>query len=107
MSTSTLTFVQALTQAEAQARTTLPVELHERLSAAVALVTDGRVFQTTDGTWQVDSTSREGLVYSVHGTCQCNDLHYNKPRWCKHQLAMLLSQRVMFLLQRPPAPMVA
>jgi hypothetical protein len=59
---STSTFSEALIQAEAQARSTLAPELHERLSAAVALVTDGAVFQTTDGTWQVDSSSREGLV---------------------------------------------
>jgi hypothetical protein len=49
------TFPQALTQAEAQARSTLPVELDERLSAAVALVKDGRVFQDSAGEWQVDS----------------------------------------------------
>lgn len=38
---STLTFTQALMQAEAQARSTLAPELHERLSAAVALVQAG------------------------------------------------------------------
>jgi hypothetical protein len=91
-----LTFTQALTQAEAQARSTLPVELHERLSAAVALVTQGRVFQTTDGTWQVDSSSQEGLTYAVNGTCACRDAHYNHPPrgLCKHRLGMYLSQRV-------------
>jgi hypothetical protein len=105
---STLTFLQALTQAEAQARSTLDVALYERLSAAVALVQDGRVFQTTDGTWQVDSTSREGLVYSVNGTCSCDEVHFNKPPkgLCKHRLAMYLSQRVMTLMQQPSAPVV-
>jgi hypothetical protein len=44
-----LTLTQALTQAEAQARSTLPVALHERLSAAVSLVKDGRVFQDSGG----------------------------------------------------------
>src|SRR5262245_31765495 len=106
---SHLTFAHALTQAEAQARTTLPVELHKRLSAAVALVTDGRVFQTTDGSWQVDSTSREGLVYSVNGHCSCDDYHCNKPPQglCKHRLAMFLSQRALTLMPPPPAPVVA
>ena len=46
---STLTFHQALMQAEAQARSTLDVALHERLSAATALVKNGHVFQGSDG----------------------------------------------------------
>ena len=69
--TSTLTFTQALTQAEAQARSTLAPALHERLSAAVALVQDGRVFQANDGSWQVDSASNEGKKHTVNGTCDC------------------------------------
>ena len=103
----TLTFHQALIQAEAQARSTLDFSLHERLSCAVSLVKDGRVFQTSDGTWQVDSSSTQGLTYSVNGTCNCDDHHFNKPRWCKHQLAMLLSQRVLTLMHQPStAPVV-
>jgi hypothetical protein len=92
---TTLTFTQALVQAEAQARSTLDVALHERLSAGVALVQDGLVFQTTDGTWQVHSSSQEGRVYAVNGLCQCDDHHYNKPAQglCKHRLAMFLSAR--------------
>jgi hypothetical protein len=75
-----LSFTQALLQAEAQARSSLDVALHERLSAAMALVTDGRVFQTSDGTWQVDSASSEGLTYTVNGTCDCalHKQHDNK-----------------------------
>jgi len=105
---SILTFAQALLQAEAQARSTLAPELHERLSAAVSLVKDGRVFQATDGTWQVASASTEGLVYSVNGTCSCEDHHYNKPPkgLCKHRLAMYLSQRTVQLMQEAPAPVV-
>jgi hypothetical protein len=101
---STLTFAQALTQAEAQARSTLAPELHERLRCAVALVQDGRVFQGTDGTWQVDSTSREGFTYTVNGTCSCEDAHYNHPPQglCKHRLAMFLSQRALSLMEQPP-----
>ena len=99
----TLPFTQALEQAEAQARSTLAPALHGRLSDAVALVQNGRVFQTSTGEWQVDSTSRTGLTYSVNGSCTCDDHHFNKPRWCKHQLAMFLSQRVCTLMQ-PPAP---
>ena len=52
----TLTFHAALAMAEAQARSTLDLALHERLSCAVALVKDGRVFQTSAGLWQVDSS---------------------------------------------------
>ena len=101
----TLTFHQALTQAEAQARSTLDVTLHERLSCAVALVKDGRVFQTSTGLWQVDS-STAGVAYSPNGTCKCDDYHFNKPRYCKHQLAMFLNQRVLSLMRQPPAPVV-
>ena len=104
----TLTFHQALTQAEAQARSTLAPELHERLSAAVALVKDGRVFQTSTGDWQVDSTSQEGLIYRVNGSCSCQDHHYNKPPQglCKHRIGMFLAQRVLTLMRQPPAPVV-
>jgi len=103
---TTLTFAQALLQAEAQARSTLPVELHERLSCAISLVKDGRVFQTRAGDWQVDSASTEGLVYSVNGSCSCQDAQYNKPAkgLCKHRIAMFLSQRAMALMQQPPVP---
>jgi hypothetical protein len=106
MSTSALTFAQALLQAEAMARSTLPTELHERLSAAVALVKAGRVFQDSTGSWQVDSASREGITYSVNGSCTCDDAHYNKPAYCKHRLAMFLSQRVMSLMAVPAASVV-
>ena len=69
----TLTFNQALIEAESQARKTLPAMLHERLAHAASLVQSGRVFQANDGTWQVDSSSTAGLTYSVNGTCNCND----------------------------------
>ena len=103
---NTLSFHAALLQAEAQARSTLDVALHERLSAAVALVKNGRVFQTSTGDWQVDSTTRTGLAYTVNGTCICDDHHFNKPRYCKHQLAMFLSQRVCTLMRQPSQPVV-
>ena len=105
---TTLTFAQALLQAEAAARSTLPAELHERLSCAVSLVKDGRVFQHTDGSWQVDSTSREGLTYTVNGVCPCDDLHYNKPPQglCKHRIAVYLARRAMQLMATPGEPVV-
>ena len=101
-----LSFSAALIQAEAQARSTLAPELHERLSAAVSLVTDGRVFQATDGTWQVESASSQGLTYAVNGVCTCDDVHYKKPPQglCKHRLSVYLARRVAQLMQPPPAP---
>ena len=104
----TLSFHAALSMAEAQARSTLDVALHERLSAAVALVKTGRTFQASDGTWQVESTSEAGRVYSVNGVCNCEDHHYNHPPQglCKHRLAMFLSQRVLTLMRQPPVPVV-
>jgi hypothetical protein len=103
---TTLTFHQALVQAEAQARSTLDVALHERLSCAVALVKDGAVFQANDHTWTVASASTPGKEYSPNGTCGCDDMHYNKPRYCKHQLAMFVAQRVSTLMRQPPQPVV-
>ena len=104
----TLSFHQALLQAEAQARSTLDVALHERLSAAVALVKAGRVFQTSAGDWQVDSSSTAGLTYTVNGTCTCEDHHYNHPPQglCKHRIGMFLAQRVLTLMRQPPQPVV-
>jgi hypothetical protein len=105
---TTLTFREAIAQAEVQARTTLPSELHDRLSCAVALVTDGRVFQDSDRGWHVDSVDQAGLTYSVNGTCTCKDYQYNHPHQglCKHRLAVYLSRRAAQLMQEPPAPVV-
>jgi hypothetical protein len=101
------TFTQALKQAAAQARRTLDPELAERLSDALSLVKDGHVFQTEDGTWQVNSATREGLVYSVNGVCGCEDAHFQAPQGlCKHRLAMFLSRRTMQLMQQPAVPVV-
>jgi hypothetical protein len=105
---TSLTFSQALQRAEAQARRTLDVALHERLSATVTLVKDGRVFQATDGTWQVDSSSREGLVHSVNGVCSCEDAHFQAPQGlCKHRLSVYLARRVFQLMQAPAPESVA
>jgi hypothetical protein len=103
-----LSFSQALIEAESQARKTLPSTLHERLAHAAELVRGGRVFQDSDGGWQVESASQAGLTYSVNGACQCSDHHYNHPPQglCKHRLSMFLSQRVMTLMQQPPAPVI-
>lgn len=103
-----LTFHHALAQAEVQARTSLPSELHERLSCAVSLVKDQRVFQASDHTWQVDSVDHAGLTYSVNGACTCKDYQFNKPPrgLCKHRLAVYLSRRAVELMQTPPAPVV-
>jgi hypothetical protein len=103
---SDLTFAQALLQAEAQARSTLDAALHERLSCAVAIAKAGKVFQTTGGQWQVQSTREPERSYTTNGTCQCADRHFNQPRFCKHQLAMFLTRRVQALMQEPaPQPM--
>jgi hypothetical protein len=105
---SRLTLTEALCQAESQARSTLPAELYERLSAAVSLVKEGRVFQDSAGEWQVGSTAQAGLTYSVNGACDCQDYQYNKPPkgLCKHRLAMFLSKRVLSLMAPPAAPVV-
>jgi hypothetical protein len=76
---STFTFLQALTEAEAQARTTLPATLHERLSCAVALVRDSSVFQSADGSWTVASVSTPGKHYAMNGSCPCGDALYRAP----------------------------
>ena len=104
---STLTFTQALLEALTQARRALAPEVHARLTEAVALVKDGRVFQTTEGSWQVDSASQEGLTYTVNGSCSCDDVHYNHPPQglCKHRISVYLARRVFELMQAP-APAV-
>lgn len=105
---STLTFQQALMQVEAQARSVLDGALHERLSCAVALVNESRVFQTSHGVWQVESTSTEDLVYTPNGTCECKDFQFNDPPkgWCKHRLAVALARRVQVLMTQPQTPVV-
>lgn len=107
MSTS-LSFAQALTQAEAAARSTLAPALHERLSCAVALLQSGQVFQADDGqTWEVASTTTPGLTYSVNGACGCADAHFRPGAYCKHQLAVFLCRKVLKLMQAPAVPLDA
>jgi hypothetical protein len=109
----TLTFHQALAQAELLARQALPTVLHERLSCAVALVNEGKVLQMDDGhTWEVESASVPGKVYSIDGQgCSCEDATYRAPQGkCKHLLATLVCRKAMVLIrqaqavQAPPAP---
>jgi hypothetical protein len=100
------TFAEALGIAERQARTALPYALHERLSCALSLLKNGKVFQTTSGAWQVQSVSEPERSYTTNGTCQYADMHYNKTVYFKHQLAMYLAQRVHTLMAQPPAPEV-
>jgi hypothetical protein len=94
------TFHQALETAELAARQALPTVLHERLSCAVALVKDGRVFQTDDPhLWTVDSASTIGKTYSVNGACDCEDYQFRAPhKLCKHRLAVLLARKAMKLM---------
>jgi hypothetical protein len=103
---SRLTFTHALQHAETLARAALEPALHQRLACAVTLVKDGHVVPSTDGTWQVHSSSTAGLVYTVNGTCTCDDVRFNAPLkgYCKHRLAVLLSRKVVQLMQpTPPA----
>ena len=103
---NTLSFHQALTMAEAQALATLPADLRERLSAAVALTKAGAVLQLDDGTWEVASASEPGRTYSPNSHCSCDDHFYNHPQFCKHQLSVFLSRRALQLMAQPPAPVV-
>jgi hypothetical protein len=109
--TGTLTFTQALAQAERLATEALPAALHGRLTCAVSLVKEGHCFQAEGGTWTVDSASTHGKTYTPNGTCVCHDVHYNQPPrgLCKHRLAVYLSRKVQALLtvaQTPPASAV-
>jgi hypothetical protein len=103
-----LSFHDALEQAELLARQHLPQVLHERLSCAVALVKGGHVLQLDDGhTWEVDSTSTPGKVYSINGAgCPCEDAHFRAPKgYCKHTLATLLARKSLVLMgARTTAP---
>jgi hypothetical protein len=108
--TQTLTFHQALDMAEVLARNALVPELHERLSCAVALVTNGSVLETdTPGTWSVDSASTPGKTYRINGHgCSCEDAFYRAPQHrCKHVLAVLLARKTLKLMQEPPPQVVS
>jgi len=73
---ATLTFTQGLELAETLARESLPVEVHERLSCAVALVKTGCVYQRDDHkTWEVRSQNNPEETYIVNGACTCPDAH--------------------------------
>jgi hypothetical protein len=97
----TLTFHQALEQAELLARQKLPESLHERLSCAVALVKKGAVMQLNDGhTWEVESASVAGKIYSINGQgCDCPDAQYRAPQGnCKHRLSVFLARKALALM---------
>jgi hypothetical protein len=95
---ATRTFAAALGQVVDRAKAKLPEALHGRLTDASALVDAGAVSQDTEGHWQVASTSTAGHIYTPNGSCACQDLHCNKPQFCKHQLAVMLARRTQALL---------
>jgi hypothetical protein len=101
-----LNFTQALDQAELLARQALPPVLHERLSAAYALVKGGQALQLNDGSWEVASTSTPGAKYHINGaTCPCKDAHYRAHNGlCRHTLSTLLARKAMQLMRQTPAP---
>jgi hypothetical protein len=97
--TGTLTFTQALAQAERLARAALPEALHERLGHALTLVKTGSVFQADDGTWHVASATTRDKNYAVNGSCSCEDAFYRAPEGrCKHKLAQFLARKVQALM---------
>jgi len=96
------TFSEALHEAAWLARSAMP-DRGDRIDAAVTLVKDGKVFQTDAGHWEVQSTSVPGAVHTVNGTCSCADSHY-RGDICKHAMAVLLSRKVLRLMQLPTAP---
>ena len=103
----TLSFHQALEQAEVLARQFLDPVLHERLSCAVALVRNGQVFQDANHAWLVASTTKPDHEYRINGHgCQCEDAHYRAQGRCKHQLAVFLARKSLHLMRQPPAPVV-
>jgi hypothetical protein len=103
---SSLTFHDALDQAERLARQNLPETLHERLSCAVALVKGGQVLQMDDGAWEVESVSVPGKQYHINGTgCPCEDASYRAPQGrCKHVLGVFLARKALALMATPPQP---
>jgi hypothetical protein len=107
----TMTFREALDQAELLARQKLPESLHERVSCATALVRKGAVMQLDDGAWEVESASVAGKVYSINGQgCPCPDAHFRAPQGlCKHKLGTLLARKALALMgteadQEEPEP---
>jgi hypothetical protein len=102
----TRTFVDALDQAELLARQALPTVMHERLSAAYALVRGGQALLLSDGSWDVASASRPGQTHHINGVgCDCEDAHFRAPQGrCKHVLSTLLARKTMKLLQQPTPP---
>ena len=65
-------------------------------------------FSRTMAPGRSDSTSQEGLTYTVNGTVCLQDMHCNRPPQglCKHRIGMYLAQRTMTLMRQPPAPVV-
>jgi hypothetical protein len=101
---ATPTFSQALDEATHLALESFP-ERSQRIAEAAQLVRDGRVFQRDDHEWEVDSVSHAGLRHSVNGHCDCPDYTYrNDEGPCKHQIAVMISQRTLSMLQSPTAP---
>jgi hypothetical protein len=95
------TFTEALHTAEQLARAAMP-DRAERITDAVQLVKDGRVFQTGSGLWEVQSRTTPGRTYEVNGVCNCDDAHFRHDV-CAHQMAVLVSRKIVKLMH-PKAP---
>jgi hypothetical protein len=95
-----LTFSEALGEAEWLAKSAMP-DRAGRIDAAITMIKAGTVFQTDTGHWEVDSRSTPGKRYDMNGTCICDDAHFRKDV-CAHQMAVLLSRKVLKLMQPQP-----
>ena len=92
------TFRSALTDAESLARAHYPTR-SAQIDRAMQLIRDGRVFQSDDGAWTVDSASSVGVQYAVNGHCGCADSHYRAGAGpCKHMLAVQISRKTLQLM---------
>ena len=91
--------LQQRRQAVMQAAENLALVLHagERLTKALNLVLVNAVTINTDGTAQVRSGQRTYTIPPAEG-CPCEDAK-RRTRFCKHYIAMLISERAAALLQ--------
>lgn len=96
-------FRQAVAEAAARAKATLPQAVNGRIEKAVQMVLAGDLELLADGRAVVGSQSDASLHYVVGDKCECRDS--DRPElegWCKHRIAVAIQKRAASLMRQQP-----
>lgn len=94
-------FRQAVADAAARAKATLPQAVNGRIEKATQIVLAGDVEMLADGRAVVGSQSDAARRYVVGDACECADsARPELEGWCKHAIAVAMLKRAAYLMRQ-------